>query len=41
MGKGQTIDGDNHQRLISASVGLDEPETAAHGQMIGRLIDAL
>ena len=40
MGRGQTIDGTNHRRLISAGVGLDEPETAAHGQMKGRLIDA-
>ena len=34
------IDGNNHQRLIGAGVGLDEPETAAHDQMTGRLIDA-
>ena len=41
MGEGQTIDGNNHQRLIGAGVGLDVPETAAHSQMIVRLIDAL
>ena len=40
MGKGQTINGNNHWRLIGAGVGLDEPETAAHGQMIGQLNDA-
>ena len=40
MGEGQTIDGNNHWRLIGASVGLDGSETTTHGQMIGRLIDA-
>ena len=40
MGKGQTIDGNNHWRLIGAGVGLDGPEMAAHGQMTGWLIDA-
>ena len=35
MGKGQAIDGNNHQRLIGAGVGLDGPETATHGQMTG------
>ena len=33
------IDGNNHRGLISAGVGLDGSETAAHGQMIGRLTD--
>ena len=33
------IDGNNHWRLISASVGLDEPEMATHGQMTGQLFD--
>ena len=40
MGKGQVISENNHRRLIGAGVGLDEPETATHGQMTGRLVDA-
>ena len=40
MGEGQTINGNDHRRLIGAGVGLDELETAAHGQMTGQLIDA-
>ena len=40
MGKGQTINENNHRGLIGAGVGLDEPEMATHGQMTGRLIDA-
>ena len=40
MGKGGMINGNYHWGLIGAGVGLDEPETAAQGLVMGWLIDA-